>query len=91
MTRTYLCYIVNIMGADVLATQGARASTSMLFAMFNQIIGSPHVKGYIKMDMTGLSARPPYFQCVSYCNLVRRYVIILSRILTMYLHHSKAV
>ena len=30
-----LFYIVNIMGADVLATQGARASATMLFAMWN--------------------------------------------------------
>ena len=29
-TRTYLFYIVNIMGADVLATQGARASATMI-------------------------------------------------------------
>ena len=30
MIRTYLFHIVNIMGADVLATQGARASATML-------------------------------------------------------------
>ena len=29
-TRTYLFYIVNIMVADVLATQGARASATMV-------------------------------------------------------------
>ena len=29
-TRTYLFYIVNIMAADVLATQGARASSTMV-------------------------------------------------------------
>ena len=29
-TRTYLFYIVNIMAADVLATQGARASATMI-------------------------------------------------------------
>ena len=29
--------IVNIMGADVLATQGARASPTIIFAMWNRI------------------------------------------------------
>ena len=32
-----LFYIVNIMGADVLLTQGARASSAMIFTMLNQI------------------------------------------------------
>ena len=36
-TRTYLLFIVNIMGADVLATQGARASEAMIFSMLNII------------------------------------------------------
>ena len=31
-TRTYLFYIVNIMGADVLVTQGARTSATMILA-----------------------------------------------------------
>ena len=34
-TRTYLFYIVSTMGADALATQGARASASMIFAVLN--------------------------------------------------------
>ena len=42
-TRTYLFYIVNIMGADVLATQGARASATMILTMPNWI--NSHVKG----------------------------------------------
>ena len=29
--------MVNIMGADVLATQGARASATMIFTLLNQI------------------------------------------------------
>ena len=37
MTRTYLFYIVNIMGADVLSMQRARASATMTFTMFNRI------------------------------------------------------
>ena len=41
MTRTYLFYIVNIMGADVLATQGARALAAMIFTMFNRINSVP--------------------------------------------------
>ena len=36
-TKTYLCYIVNIMGADVLATQGARASAPMILTMSERI------------------------------------------------------
>ena len=35
--RTYLFHMVNIMGADVLATQGARASATMIFTKFNRI------------------------------------------------------
>ena len=35
-TRIYLFYIVNIMGADVLATQGAKASAPMILTMLNQ-------------------------------------------------------
>ena len=36
-----LFYIINIMGADVLATQGARASATMIFTMLNQINSVP--------------------------------------------------
>ena len=35
-TKTHLFYIVNIVGADVLATQGARASATMLLTMLNR-------------------------------------------------------
>ena len=44
-TRTYLFYIVNIMGADVLAIQGARASATMLFTMLDQINSVPPCQG----------------------------------------------
>ena len=39
-TRTYLSYTVNIMGADVLATQGARASATMILTRlcWNELI-----------------------------------------------------
>ena len=40
-TRTFLFYIVNIMAADDLTTQGARASANMIFTMLNQIISVP--------------------------------------------------
>ena len=36
-TRTYLLCIVNIMGADDLATQGAGASATVIFTMLNRI------------------------------------------------------
>ena len=39
--RTHLFYIVNIMGADVLATQGARASAAMIFTKMNRIHSVP--------------------------------------------------
>ena len=39
--RTYLFYIVNVMGADVLGTQGVRASATALFTMLNQINSVP--------------------------------------------------
>ena len=35
-TITYLFYIVNILAADVLATQGARASAAMILTKFNR-------------------------------------------------------
>ena len=44
-TRAYLFYIVNIMGADVQATQGARASATMILAMLNRNNTVPHIKG----------------------------------------------
>ena len=40
-TRNELFYIVNIMDADVLATQGARASASIIFTMLNWINSVP--------------------------------------------------
>ena len=38
---TYLFYIVNIMAADDLATEGARASATMIVIMLNQIDSFP--------------------------------------------------
>ena len=35
------CSTVNIMGADVLATQGTRASATMIFTMLNRINSFP--------------------------------------------------
>ena len=40
-TSAYLFYIVNIMGVDVLATQGARASATMILAVLNRINSVP--------------------------------------------------
>ena len=47
-TRTYLFYIVNIMGADVLAMQGARTSAAMIWTKSNRDNSVPHVKGLWK-------------------------------------------
>ena len=44
-TRIYQFYIVNIMGADVLATQGARASATMILTLLNQVNSVPGHKG----------------------------------------------
>ena len=41
-TRNYLFYIVNIMGVDVLTTQGGRASATVIFSMLNQISSVMH-------------------------------------------------
>ena len=38
---TYLVYIVNIMAADDLATQGARASATMTLALLNRDNSAP--------------------------------------------------
>ena len=40
-TRTYLFYIVNIMGAVVLATQGTRVSAIMILTMLNWVNSVP--------------------------------------------------
>ena len=40
-TRTSLLYIVDIMGADALTTQGARALATMILTMLNQINSVP--------------------------------------------------
>ena len=44
-TFFYLFYVVNIMGDDVLAMQGARASATMIFIMLNQINLVPTCRG----------------------------------------------
>ena len=44
-TRTFLVYIVNNMGADVLVTQGARASVTMIFILLNRINSVPRLEG----------------------------------------------
>ena len=44
-TRTYLFYIVNITGTDVLGAQGARASTTIIFTMLSQIDLVPAYQG----------------------------------------------
>ena len=46
--RINLFYIVNIMGADIMATQGAGASATMIFTIYyllTRLILSLHVKG----------------------------------------------
>ena len=40
-TRTYIFYIVNSMGADVLTNEGARASTTVIFNLLNRINSVP--------------------------------------------------
>ena len=40
-TRTCLFYIINIMAADVLATQGARASATMILSLLNRVYSVP--------------------------------------------------
>ena len=49
-TRTCLCYIVNIMDADVLATQEARASATMILTLPTELIRSQYVKGFDKQS-----------------------------------------
>ena len=39
------------MGADVLATQGARASATIIFTVLKRINLVPHVKGYDQEDV----------------------------------------
>ena len=38
--------MVNIMGTNVLATQGARASATMIFTMLNRINSVPNVNDF---------------------------------------------
>ena len=56
-TKPYLFYIVNIMGADVLATQGAQASATVIFTMLERINAGPAREGLthekpVLVDMT---------------------------------------
>ena len=46
-TRTYLFYIVNVMDADALVIQGAKASATMILVMLNQINSVPAHSGLI--------------------------------------------
>ena len=46
--RTYLFYIVNIMDTDVLVTQGARASATIIFTMFDRNNFVPACNGLTK-------------------------------------------
>ena len=48
-TVTCLFYTFNIMVADVLATQGARASATMILSMLNRINFVPERQGLIKI------------------------------------------
>ena len=48
-TKNCLFYMVNIMGDAVLATQGARASATMIFTMLNRINYAPAGKGSITL------------------------------------------
>ena len=41
-------YIANTIGVDVLATQGARASSTMILTMLNRNKSAQHVKGHLK-------------------------------------------
>ena len=50
-TIIYLFYIVNIMGADDLATQGARASATMILTMLDRINSVPARLGSIGIDV----------------------------------------
>ena len=43
--KNLLVYTVNIMGVDVLAKQGARASATMICLCWTGMIGPPQVKG----------------------------------------------
>ena len=50
-TRTYLFYIINIMGVDVLVTQGARASVTMILTMLNWNNSSTRTLGFNQLTM----------------------------------------
>ena len=49
-TITYLFNIANIMGADVLATQGARTSATMILTMLNRNNSVPAPKSFACLD-----------------------------------------
>ena len=45
----HLFYIANTMSADVLATQGARTSSTMIIIQLTRINSVPHVYGLINL------------------------------------------
>ena len=59
-TRTCLIYIFNIMGADVLVIQGARASTTMIFIVWNWFKSVPACWGSIYSRFISLALKQSY-------------------------------
>ena len=55
-TRIYSFYIVNIMGSDVLATQGDKASAAMILPLLNRVTSVPARWGLTPVQYYGQNA-----------------------------------
>ena len=56
-TRTYLFYIVHIMAADILTTQGAGASATMILTMLNNSVPAGQGLGFIDQMIFKMATR----------------------------------
>ena len=83
-TRTCLFYIVSVMGANVLAMQGARASASMIFIMLNGIKFGP-----CTLRVNCISFRASKFQCMDSTMSLEDLLKVMSNTSTDYVHKQQ--
>ena len=78
-TITYLFYIVNIMGADVLATQGGRASGTMILTTLNSINSVPARQGLKSTCRPEMQRLLRHIYCKGACQVSKRSTLFESK------------
>ena len=72
--KTYVFYTVSIIGADVLPSQGTRASAPFILIVLNRNSSFPAPRGISAMDVLYVVLMVPvtmYFCCEDNCGLAR--------------------